>query len=96
MTEQTLRIKDYYFRIIEGVNTETWELTGKEADGYFKADLIKKNIAQVGSKKIDFSNEIKVDFNVFGEETKKQINEHLMAVYKLVVEGAKEYGLEED
>lgn len=96
MTEQTLRIKDCTFRIIEGVDPDTWEMTGKEADGYFSAHLIKKNIAQVGKAKIDFSNEIRIGFGDFGEETKKQINDHLLAAYMLVVAVAKEYGLEED
>ncbi|MBW3700582.1 hypothetical protein [Bacillus altitudinis] len=96
MTGQTLRINEYVFRISSGIDPMTGERIDKEAYGYFKANLIKKNIAQVGSRKIDFSNEITVGFDAFGEETKKQINDHLLAVYRLVAAGAEEYGLEED
>ncbi|MGE6629809.1 hypothetical protein [Bacillus sp. NPDC077027] len=95
MTDQILSIKDYSFSISLGIDPITWERIDKEASGYFTAQLVKKNIAQVGSRKFDFSNEIKIGFDAFGEETERQINEHLLAVYRLVAAGAKEYGLEE-
>ncbi|MDQ1851021.1 hypothetical protein [Bacillus stercoris] len=96
MSEQTLRIGEIRYEVFDDYDPFTEEYLGQNlVNAYFIAEIKKENVAQVGNRKINYSSEVKVGFDAFGEETKKKIKEHLLAAYSLIAEGAKDDGLVE-
>ncbi|MCV0023455.1 hypothetical protein [Bacillus sp. XT-2] len=96
MSEQKLRIGEIRYEVFDDYDPFTEEYLGKTlANAYFIAEIKKENVAQVGNRKINYSSDVKVGFDAFGEETKKKIKEHLLAAYSLIAEGAKNDGLVE-
>ncbi|KIN36757.1 MULTISPECIES: hypothetical protein [Bacillus] len=96
MSEQKLRIGEIRYEVYNDYDPFTEEYLGKKlGNAYFIAEIEKENVAQVGNRKINYSNEVKIGFDAFGEETKEKIKEHLLAAYSLIAEGAKDDGLVE-
>ncbi|MEZ3607489.1 hypothetical protein OB894_12400 [Bacillus subtilis] len=96
MSEQKLRIGEIRYEVYNDYDPFTEEYLGKKlGNAYFIAEIEKENVAQVGNRKINYSNEVKIGFGAFGEETQEKIKEHLLAAYSLIAEGAKDDGLVE-
>ncbi|MCY7959566.1 hypothetical protein MOC41_06490 [Bacillus spizizenii] len=96
MSEQKLRIGEIRYEVFDDYDPFTEEYLGKTlANAYFIAEIKKENVVQVGNKKINYSSDVKIGFDAFGEETKEKIKEHLLAAYSLIAEGAKDDGLVE-
>ncbi|MGG0052992.1 hypothetical protein [Bacillus atrophaeus] len=93
MNEQKLEIRRISYEVFDDYDPFTEEHLGKVVNGSFDALISKKNVAQVGSRQIDYANEVKLGYGVFGKETEEKIKEHLLAAYMLIAEGAKDYGL---
>ncbi|MGE9752717.1 hypothetical protein ACQP3R_07295 [Bacillus inaquosorum] len=96
MSEQKLRIGEIWYEVFDDYDPFTEEYLGKAlANAYFIAEIKKENVVQVGNRKINYSSDVKIGFDAFGEETKEKIKEHLLAAYSLIAEGAKDDGLVE-
>ncbi|MFT4400518.1 hypothetical protein ACMX2I_10815 [Bacillus sp. SW14] len=96
MSEQKLRIGEIRYEVFDDYDPFTGEYLGKTlANEYFIAEIKKENVVQVGNRKINYSNDVKIGFDAFGEETKEKIKEHLLAAYSLIAEGVKDDGLVE-
>ncbi|CAF1916977.1 hypothetical protein [Bacillus subtilis] len=96
MSEQKLRIGEIRYEVFDDYDPFTEEYLGKTlANAYFIAEIKKENVVQVGNREINYSSDVKIGFDAFGEETKEKIKEHLLAAYSLIAQGAKDYGLEE-
>ncbi|NDJ99829.1 hypothetical protein [Bacillus subtilis] len=96
MSEQKLRIGEIRYEVFDDYDPFTGEYLGKNlANAYFIAQIKKENVVQVGNRKINYSSDVKIGFDAFGEETKEKIKEHLLAAYSLIAEGAKDDGLVE-
>ncbi|CAF1851451.1 hypothetical protein [Bacillus subtilis] len=96
MSEQKLRIGEIRYEVFDDYDPFTEEYLGKNlANAYFIAQIKKENVVQVGNRKINYSSDVKIGFDAFGEETKEKIKEHLLAAYSLIAEGAKDDGLVE-
>ncbi|MEC1684300.1 hypothetical protein [Bacillus mojavensis] len=96
MSEQKLRIGEIRYEVFDDYDPFTEEYLGKNlVNAYFIAEIKKENVVQVGNRKINYSSDVKIGFDAFGEETKEKIKEHLLAAYSLIAEGAKDDGLVE-
>lgn len=95
MSDQKLRFNNLWFEVYFDYDPFTEEIINTNISGVINMRLSKKNIFQVGNRQYDFENEIKVGYDAFGKETEVKIKEHLLAVYRLIAEGAKDDGLVE-
>lgn len=73
MSEQKLRIREIRHEVYNDYDPFTEEYLGKKlGNAYFIAEIEKENVVQVGNRKINYSSDVKIGFDAFGEEQKRK------------------------